>query len=72
MSLFKNETGHWEIPGDGELYSGDCVEFFMDGQWVNSRVDYRPQVGYTLRVNSGLTYLMNEKMELRAVDLMCE
>lgn len=72
MSLFVNETGHWEIPGDGELYSGDCVEFLLDGQWVGSRVDYRPHVGYTLRVNSGRTFLMNDKMELRTTSLISE
>ncbi len=65
MSLFKNETDHWEIPGNGELYSGDLVEVYMDGQWKTAWVDYRPRAGYSLRLRDGQLYPMDELMEIR-------
>jgi hypothetical protein len=65
MNLFVNETDHWEIPGRGELHSGDRVEFYLNGRWMAALVDYRPKVGYTLRLDNGELFIIHEQMEIR-------
>lgn len=64
MSLFKNETDHWEIPGNGELYSGDLVQVKLHGHWVSAWIDYRPRAGYSLRLEDGQIFPMDEQMEI--------
>jgi hypothetical protein len=65
MSLFINETDHWEIPGHGELHSGDPVVVYLHGEWVDALVDYRPRKGYSLRLENGKLLLISEKMTIR-------
>jgi hypothetical protein len=66
MSLFMNGTDHWEIPSQGELHSGDTIEVYLDGQWVSALVDYRPRIGYTLRLNNNKVLTITDNMEIRS------
>lgn len=39
-TLSHNEYGRYEIKGQTYFTSGDCLEIFVDGNWIKGRMEY--------------------------------
>jgi hypothetical protein len=68
MSLILNNTDHWQLSDDGELYSGEPIELHRDEQWIPGRIEYRPRKGYVLILESGEEVPIHPDLEIRAVE----
>ncbi len=39
-TLTHNNYGRYEIKGQTYFTSGECLEIFVDGQWIKGRMEY--------------------------------
>ncbi len=65
MSLTLNATHHWQLPDGGELYSGECIEMYLNGRWFPGRIEYRPGRQYLLILDDGREWPISEDLTVR-------
>ncbi len=68
MNLKINKRGHWQLPDGFELRSGDHIEIYVDGCWIQGEINYRPPGQYQIWLRTGQVLDMNGDVVLRIVN----
>jgi len=67
MSLMQNETHHWQLPNGAQLHSGDTIELYQDGCWMQGEINYHPSKQYQIRLKNGQIVEITEHLTLRLI-----